>query len=150
MKKLLLLIVLFITATLQAQEIKYGFKAGANFSKININNNSDLVESEMKTGFHIGGIVEFKISDRFALEPQILYSKQNSVLEIELVDLTFPTSIPNDPIFVKNLQNDYKLDFINLPILAKFYLIDDFNIFVGPQFCYLISEKDKYGIKEFD
>ncbi len=150
MKKLLFLSSFLIVFSLEAQEIKYGFKAGANFSKININGYSDLVKSEMKTGFYIGGLVEFKISDRFALEPQLLYSKQNSVLEIELVDLTFPGSTPNDPIFVKNVQNDYKLDFINLPILAKFYLIDGFNIFAGLQFSYLISEKDKYGIKEFD
>ena len=36
MKKLLLLIVLFITATLQAQEISYGVKAGLNLSYLRL------------------------------------------------------------------------------------------------------------------
>ena len=150
MKKLIIITVLLLSNYLSAQEVKFGIKGGVNFSKININQSNDLLNSKMKMGFQIGGLAEFKLTDRFALEPQLFYSRQNSILEIKLADLTFPGSMPNDPIFVENVNSEYNLDLINLPILAKFYITEGFNIVAGPQFSYLISEKDKYGIKEFD
>ncbi|WP_304132856.1 porin family protein, partial [Mesonia mobilis] len=150
MKRFIVIAILLFTVSLSAQEVRFGVKGGVNFSKININQSNDLLNSEMKTGFHIGGLVEFKLTNRFALEPQLFYSRQNSILEIKLADLTFPGSTPNDPIFVENINNEYNLDLINLPILAKFYITEGFNIFAGPQFSYLVSEKDKYDIKEFD
>ena len=149
MKKLLLLIVLFITATLQAQEISFGVKAGLNLSYLRIKDNV-LVDSKMKSGFHIGGVGEMKVSKLFAIETQLLYSQQNSVLEIKLSAFRQSDSRGSEPVFEEDLEIDYQLGYLNLPILAKIYIIDGFNVFLGPQFCFLVSDKENYDFKNFD
>ena len=67
-----------------------------------------------------------KISDKFSLQPALLYSQQG-----------FKTGTSNDVV---------KLDYINIPILAKYYISDVFSLEVGPQFGFLLSSK--YNSKE--
>ncbi|MDR1552669.1 MAG: PorT family protein [Prevotellaceae bacterium] len=74
MKKILLitLVALLGIATANAQ-IKGGVKAGAQLSTL-----TGASDTEFKFGFHVGGFAEFTISDRFAIQPELLYSAQGA------------------------------------------------------------------------
>ncbi|MBP7183999.1 MAG: PorT family protein [Saprospiraceae bacterium] len=65
----------------QAQQIKYGFKVGLNFSNLNgpVESNSagDILESHKNNiGFHAGGGIRYQIDKKFAVGLELLYSQK--------------------------------------------------------------------------
>lgn len=127
MKKIIFTIaVLFIITSINAQdkkEISFGIKAGLNIATItHVDNSKTLV------GFLGGVFGEFMIGDKFAIQPEVLYSGQG----------------------VKSDGMELKLDYINIPILAKYYVADSFSVELGPQIGFLISAKaEGVDVKEF-
>ena len=121
MKKLLLIIAVFaLVFNANAQEIKFGVKAGINFATIAGDETDDL---KSKTTFHIGAVVEIPISDSFSIQPELVYSSQGAKVDDNISDV------------------ELKLDYINLPIMAKFYVSEGFSLEAGPQVGFLMSSK---------
>ena len=113
MKKIILLttVLMLGLVSAQAQSLRYGAKIGANFSNLD----SSAPTGGNQTGFHVGGLLELKVLDNLALQPELLYSKQGS--------------------------KDFKLDYLSLPVLLKFYMTSDKLSFeLGPQFSVLIND----------
>ncbi|WP_299885697.1 porin family protein [uncultured Lacinutrix sp.] len=127
-------------ATTQAQEIKFGVKAGVNVSKFggSLPGVIDFgsIDYEYRTSFHVGGLAEIMLSDKFALQPELLYSSQGS--KISEVDGNF------------NSESILKLDYVNVPIMAKFMPFEGFSIEAGPQVGFLISAKEDYTDSDGD
>ena len=117
MKKLLVLVMaLGMFGISQAQEFDLGLKAGVNFSQFQDAKNFD---SDSRTGLLAGAFVGVKFSDRFVIQPEILYSQQGS-------DSDF---------------GDYHIDYVNVPVIFKFYLIGDvLNVQAGPQFGFVAND----------
>jgi len=109
-----------------AQNVQFGAKAGVNFASIN---GDDTEEFDMRTSFHVGAVAEFLFSERFSLQPELIYSSQGAKMSDEGFDFTI------------------KLNYINLPIMAKYYVTEGLSLEVGPQFGLLLSAKAK---SEFD
>ncbi len=129
MKKNLLLIIcatiLSVTAA-QAQETKFGIKAGINSA--NFGSDSD---TKTVIGFHFGPYVSIGITDKFALQPELLYSTQGAEIS------------------ANNVTSSESLSYINLPIMAKIYVANGFNIQVGPYVGVLLnfdSESDDTSV----
>ncbi|QTY25851.1 porin family protein [Flavobacterium sp. CS20] len=113
MKILKILFAILITAQLtHAQKIDLGVKIGANFSTL-----SDVSGFDNKTGFNAGFFVGTKIS-KIGLQAELLYSRQGAEFE----------------------DSDIDLDYINVPVLLKYYLIGGLNVQLGPQFGFLIDD----------
>ncbi len=130
MKKLLLFAAFaaftFTTANAQS-EFRIGFKGGVNFASVGGDFTDDY---DGRTSFHIGGLVEIPISEKFAVQPELLYSSQGYKIEESDTDYNFEAKT--------------KLDYINVPIMAKYYIIDGLSAELGPQIGVLISAKDEY------
>src|SRR5690606_12278549 len=60
------------------------------------------------------------IFDKLSLQPELLYSMQGADFD--------------------DTDEEYKLDYLLLPVLAKYYIVDKFNVHLGPQAGYLINE----------
>lgn len=75
LKKLLTVFIVFTMATASYAQT-FGVKAGLNLSNMEIKGDdfSDFDDSKMIPGFHLGGIVEFPISDIFSFETGLLLS----------------------------------------------------------------------------
>jgi len=74
MSKLLLLAALLaISLGVFAQKISYGIKAGLNLSEISASVGGITASSNNLTGFHIGGVVDFKFQ-YFSIQPGIFYT----------------------------------------------------------------------------
>ncbi|NMH28099.1 porin family protein [Flavobacterium silvaticum] len=118
MKKLLVLLLISVSFGTQAQFLRFGFKAGPNFS--NFNGGVSGIDYKGKTGFHAGALVQLKLLDNFALQPELLYSSQGA----EVKD-----------------AGDFNLNYISVPVLAKFFVVSDkLSIDVGPQFSFLVDD----------
>ncbi len=127
MKKLILSVfILCFAFGAQAQSIDLGIKVGANFAKI-----SDAsVDLSNKTGLLAGAFVSIGFN-KWAIQPEILYSQQGAKTDLE----------------------DFDLDYVNIPIMFKYYIIGNvLNIQVGPQFGFLAHQsiKDQVDAKDYD
>ncbi|WP_196892404.1 porin family protein [Aureivirga marina] len=140
MKKLLCTIILIvgIVFTTNAQdpeshEISFGVKAGINFASLT---NTGVYNVQTKKDWTAGVVVEFEISDRFSIQPEVLYSAQGG-------DVNFILPNPANTAVIDQFYADVDLDYINVPILAKFYVVDGLTIDLGPQFAFLVNDKIK-------
>ena len=104
MKKAMLglMVILGLGATqVNAQSITFGAKAEANMSNFNV---SDLpgLDSKMGFGATVGGFAKFDISNRFAIQPELLVHFQNSEWKEE------------------GVKRDYEYWGLEIPVYAMF------------------------------
>lgn len=121
MKKLFVLVAaLFMFFGTQAQsDITVGPKVGFNVSNIS---NSD---ANSKFSFHLGGFAEFKMNDFFAIQPELLYSRQGASDKIE------------------GVKYKLRVNYLNIPVLAKLYVLDELSVDLGPEFAFALNAKEK-------
>jgi opacity protein-like surface antigen len=122
---------LMMHSTSNAQFLKFGVKAGANFASLD---GDDVSGLDTYTSFHFGAIVEFKILENFSVQPEVLYSSQGAKVNEDAFD-------------------DINYNYITVPTLAKFYLISEkLSLEAGPQFSFLVNDNlpDQFESKSFD
>ncbi len=123
MKKLILLAIALIgfTTVSTAQDIKFGVKGGVNFSTLSGNSSLDA-----RTGYHIGVVGQVSLVDKFAIQPEILYSAQGA--------------------------DNLDIDYVNIPILLKYKFLKFLSFDAGPQFGILVNDEysDIVETKSFD
>lgn len=95
MKKIALLLLMFVAFQVSAQDFHFLPKIGLNLANMT---NSD---GSMKPGLNVGVAAEFPINPQFSVEPGIYYSMQG-VKESE-----------------GGISGKIKNDYINIPILCK-------------------------------
>jgi len=136
MRKLVLLTVITVLglSNVNAQKIKLGAKAGLNFAFITGDNTGDL---DPNTDFHFGILAEIKIADKFSLQPEVLYSGQG-----------FDTNIES--------ERSIALNYLNIPLMGKYYVSKRFSLEAGPQIGFLLStrggtiiDKDNFSTTDF-
>ena len=108
------------TAAFAQQQLKFGPKAGVNFANL-----SGVDNTEMKTGFHVGAVAEIKFNEKFSIQPEVVYSAQGAKG------------------MLNNIEGKANLDYINIPILAKYYIVDGFSVEAGPQVGFLVKAEGK-------
>jgi hypothetical protein len=136
MKKFLLAVALLAgTFASQAQGLNFGIKAGANFSNFQGDVNSDGI-----TSFHAGGVLELNIVPTFSVQAEGLFSSQGGKTAVY------------DNGGITAVARDINLDYISVPVLAKFYIIPNtLSLTAGPQFSFLVSDADAaWKSKSFD
>ncbi|MFN3753566.1 porin family protein [Flavobacterium sp.] len=131
MKKAIgLLFLLMSISTVNAQMVKFGLKAGANFSNLE----GDNVSGSTYTSFHFGAVVELKLLENLAIQPELVYSSQGTKIDSDAFD-------------------DINYNYITVPVLAKFYLTKNKLSFeAGPQFSFLVNEnvEEQFEGETFD
>ncbi|MDQ6472244.1 porin family protein [Flavobacterium sp. LHD-80] len=123
MKKIILsAIALMAFAFSNAQETRFGIKGGLNITTFA---GGDYWDAKSLVGFQVGGFAEIKIIDRLSIQPEVLFSTQGAKLEFAGDDW------------------DNKVNYINVPVLAKFYITKQFTAEAGPQLGFLVSAKSE-------
>ncbi|MFB3389006.1 porin family protein [Flavobacterium sp. LAR06] len=108
-----------------AQETKFGVKGGVNFANLT----GDTEDASLKVGFHVGGFAEIKVSDKFSVQPELLYSTQGAKFDESGEGF--------------DIENKLNLSYLNIPVMAKFYVAEKFSLEAGPQIGFLLSAKAK-------
>lgn len=99
--------------------VKFGPKAGLNIATVSEDNTKALV------GFHIGGFAEIMLNDKFAIQPEVLYSAQGAKADVG--------------------NGEWKLGYINVPVMAKYFVAEGFSVEAGPQIGFLMTAEDEDG-----
>ncbi|KGO92879.1 porin family protein [Flavobacterium subsaxonicum] len=102
--------------------VSFGVKGGVNFATLN----GDIESPDSRTSFHVGVLAEFPIAEIFSIQAEALYSGQGAEFDFEGSD---------------GDKAELQLDYINVPVLAKFYLFEGFSIEAGPQFSFLLNDE---------
>ncbi len=105
----------------------FGIKGGLNYATVS---KGDFDEGpDPRTSFYLGFLGEIPIVENtFAIQPEVVYSRQG-----------FENTI--QPLIGSSYKVTYQIDYVNVPVLAKFYLGKVFSIEAGPQFGLKVSEK---------
>ncbi len=130
MKKIMFLPLLLGMVVVNAQ-IQLGVKAGvniANFTGGDFNN----IEKSPLTSFHAGGILRWKF-EHIILQGEVLYSEQGAKLK----DSTS--------------EKDYKVNYLNIPIVLQYAFKGGFYVEAGPQVGFKVKENvpDNANIDKF-
>ena len=140
MKKIILAsLILFSTGTF-AQEINFGVKAGINISNLRGDYPDVIDENKSKIGFHIGGFAEYEINDKFTLQPELLFSTQGNTYGFK--------DYYGGGTYYDGAEYNLKLNYLNLPIIIKYKVIEKLSIDFGPQIGYVLSAKTKIDVTE--
>ena len=124
MKKILLISILASVSLSSCVCHNLGLTTGLNMASVN---GEDTDNFNARTGMFFGGFAELCVTNEFAVQPELFYSMQGA----------------------KYSQSDgydgtFKLDYINLPIMAKIKVVDELYIQAGPQIGFLLSATDEF------
>ncbi len=129
MKKILLTLMaacaVFSFASAQETGFGFGVKAGVNISNQTLDD-----AAKYKAGFTGGIFVDYRTCNWFAVSVDVLYSRQGSKIK----------------------DSDVKLrtDYLNIPVLANFYLTRGMALKTGVQPGFLLAAKAKEGDVKVD
>jgi opacity protein-like surface antigen len=128
MKKVILIsFAIFSFSCVSAQNVNFGLKAGVNFASINGDETDDL---DSKTSFHLGAVAEIELSEKLYFGPEILYSSQGAKLKYD------------------GFEDKINLNYVQVPLMIRYYITEGFNIEAGPQISFLIDSE--YEDDEFN
>jgi hypothetical protein len=132
-KYILILSALFFGVTVMGQtdKVKTGVKAGLNISNLTVDEGE--LNSSGKTGFTAGIMVEIPMAKNFSLQPELLYSQQGT-------KITFS----DEEVTNSHYKSTIELNYLNIPVMLKYYLIKGLSIQAGPQIGILLKANNKY------
>lgn len=123
MKKNILFLLLLASTASFAQHFELGAKAGVNISNFSGASNEADLKAKSLIGFHAGGFVSLFLGNNFAIQPEVLLSTQGAKLE------------------QTGSNTDYKLTYINVPVMLKYRANGGFYLEAGPQIGFKVNEK---------
>ncbi|CAM4102789.1 porin family protein [Flavobacterium antarcticum] len=103
-------------ASMNAQDLNYGLKGGINIATATGDNSSSF---DAVTAFHIGAMAEIKLTEKFSFQPEVLFSGQGTSFNDDIIELRY----------------------INVPLMAKYYVAKGLSLEAGPQVGFLVSAK---------
>lgn len=115
----------FLTKVSAQLKTEFGVKGGLNVNGLSLSSDGKLSGAKYNnlTSFHGGAYALLRLS-KLGIQPEIIFSRQGQ-------NYTTPN--------YSNLRTD--LNYINVPIMIKYYLVGGLNIQAGPQFGFLVSAK---------
>lgn len=109
--------------------VRFGVKAGVNFSHINFSKGSPPPEVPIETNWHpgvnFGFLMIVPFAENFFIQPEYMFSQMGG--EIEDVD------------------TKYRFNYFSLPVLLRWEIGRKFAVLAGPQFDLLINGKKETG-----
>ena len=117
-----------VSAQSDSKTIQLGAKGGVNFSKLT---GDDFDDVDSRTSFNAGLIAEIPLSERISFQPEVFYSGQG----FDILDRD------QDNVFDTDQNVEYQLDYIQVPLLLKVYLVEGLSVEAGPQFGFKIHEE---------
>lgn len=135
MKKVLTLIAAAILCMSASAQVQFGAKVGFDLTNFW---GSD-VEHGMKPSYQAGLVMEYKFNPNFAIAPEVVFASQGGkfkALDLNIFGLDVSKTVT------------YNTNYINIPVMFKYYVAPAFSIDFGPQLG--INVYSKYSIEDVD
>ena len=110
--------------------ITLGVKLGANLSNVYDSEGEDFV-ADAKLGFVAGGFITIPLGNLFAIQPEVLFSQKG---------FKGSGTLLGSPYSFTRTTN-----YLDIPLFAAIRPTQNFTILAGPQFSYLMSQKDEFN-----
>lgn len=142
MKKVFVLIATAIVCMSASAQVQFGAKVGFDMT----NFWGKDAEHGMKPSYQAGVLMEYKFTDKFAIAPEVVFASQGGKFKaIELNLLGTDVS--------KNVT--FNTNYINVPVMLKYYVSPAFSVDFGPQVGFNVYSKisiedvdEAYDIKD--
>jgi hypothetical protein len=122
-------------------QVTYGIRSGINYATWKgddvqiiedlLDKTDGYVVAKGRTGMHIGGYVHIPISEVFAFEPGLGYSKKGYSLKGDF-------QIPVLKYFNINARAQVQSHYIDIPLVMRANVYKGLNVYAGPQVSYLV------------
>ena len=119
------------SAFAQTPDVKFGAKGG-----LNVANLTSVDDAKSRASFHIGALAEIFINEKFSIQPEILYSAQGAKTSYTDSDMGINFKV----------KSTMKLDYINVPVIAKYYVTDAITVHAGPQIGFNVKSEEKLTV----
>ena len=130
MKNLLTIVLLFVATALQAQKLKWHFGPTASLNLSAIEGKG--MSKKMVAGLQAGGFAQLVLNSKWSIQPEVVYTDEN-------------VNKGNDFLTYYNVDgrvdafSNLQLNYISIPILARFDLNKKVAFMAGPQYGYLFN-----------
>ncbi len=115
--------------TSSKNDIRIGLKVGANYSNV-FDSKNDQFAADSKFGLALGGFISIPFAQFFAFQPEVLFSQKG---------FKGAGTILGSPYQFTRTTN-----FIDIPLLFAVKPTENFTIVVGPQYAFLLNQKDEF------
>jgi len=120
-----------ITTNAQQEYFEYGFKGGVNLSSIS--GDGDKVSNyDTKASMNIGGYGLYKILPKLGIQAELLYSEQG-----------FSERFDSEEVDIDEIKSLTRMQYINLPVLVSYNLIEQLWMEGGVQVGYLVDAEEE-------
>ena len=137
MKKLLLVAsVILMGVAVNAQETKFGVKAGYSLSTLKVDEDQDDLEdrsTDPSHTFYVGGLVEHKFSDTFGIQGELLYSPLGGKEDY---------NVSEGQLYFRE-KTKISFGTLLIPVSAKYFITENFSVALGASFGVILSAKQK-------
>lgn len=126
MKKLIFLAAGLLLAGAVNAQVKIGVTGGLDVSNI-IKTNDNNFDTKYTTGFNAGVMLEIPVVSILSIQPEVVYAQKGYKANVTGGDFT------------------QTRNFIDVPLMAKLRLADNFAVVLGPQFSFATSTTNVYS-----
>ena len=128
MKKMLVLIAAAIVCMSASAQVQFGAKVGVDATHFW----GKDTEHGMKIGYQFGALMEYKFNPNFAIAPEVVFASQGGKFKIYEAEN-------------KKVDNTFTINYINVPVMFKWYATPNFSFDLGPQVGFNVYSKYKVG-----
>lgn len=100
------------TTTAGPGRVQFGIKGGVNLANLKYDNPS--IQTESRTGFHVGALAHIHLAPNWALQPEVTYSGQGA-------EYTAPVMGEDD------------IQYVNIPVQLQYMFANGLRLQTGPQ-----------------
>lgn len=140
MKRILLLVLISFVAVSASAQKKFTFGPKAGFTVANLHVDDDDQNDQVsgvKAGLVIGAFAEYRAVKWFAVSADVLFARKGAQNEFKMSTSEFNMET----------ENNFKLNYIDVPVLANFYVTKRLALKAGIQPSFLLSAKNKVSQK---
>jgi hypothetical protein len=135
MKKIFVLIAAAIVTVSAMAQVQFGAKVGVDAT----NFWGKDVKHGMQFNYQAGLVMEYKFTPTFAIAPEAVFAAQGGkfdAVDFHMGDMSF------------NKEVAYHTNYINVPVMFKFYTSPSFSLDFGPQVGFNVYSK--YALEDLD
>ncbi len=123
----------------QAQS-SLGIRSGMTWTNVHQTEALESLTPNFKAveSFQIGAVAEIKLTDRFAIQPELNYQQQGFALDEGLDAALFGAQLP------VGVKSETRFSYLSMPVLAKYEFggeLFKFHVMAGPAVAYALSGK---------
>jgi len=133
-----LLLLISITSHAQQEYFEYGFKGGLNLSNIT-GDGEEVSGYDTRTSMNIGMYGLYKILPKLGLQAELLYSEQG-----------FSERFDSEIINIDEIKSLTRMQYINVPVIVSYNLIEQLWIEGGVQVGYLVNAEEEKETRFID